>query len=318
MFSKLVRFLILIFTSTLLTFFLVNNSPIDPIKEYTLGNPSITETQKKQISDRWGLNESSSVRYWKWLKLLLTGNLGESVIYRQPVVKVISERTKNTLFLMLVSWLLTGILGYLSGVLMGIFEGSLFDNILKNGCFVLESLPTYWIGLLILMLFSVYLKWFPIGFSSPIGIIENQVTLLQRVYHLILPALTLSLTSISSLALYVRENTTRVFNSDYVLFSRARGLSKFQIFKKHGLKNTIGTASILQFSSFSELFGGSILAENVFSYPGLGTAIKNAALKSDVPLLLGITVFSVLFVFVGNLIADTLTNFIDPRIKMGV
>lgn len=316
--SKLVRFITLLLASTLLTFILINLSPIDPIKEYTMGNPSISAEQREKIAERWGMNDSPAARYWKWLRLILSGNWGESIVYRQPVLRVIMARMKNTLLLMTVSWVSSGVLGYFLGALMGAFENSWWDRILKKVFLALSSVPTYWLGLLLLMIFSVMLKWFPIGFSSPIGVVATEVTWGQRLYHLILPALTLCLVSMSSLVLYTRQNVIEVFHSDYVLFAYARGLSKWQVFKKHGIKNTLGSGLILQFSSFAELFGGSILAENIFSYPGLGTAITTAGLKSDVPLILGITLFSVLFVFVGNFIADILHRKIDPRIKRGM
>ncbi len=315
MLSKFLRFLTLLFASTLVMFTLIQLSPIDPIKQYTIGNPTITETQKENIAKRWGLDESPSQRYKKWLRLILTGDFGDSIVYRQPVLKVIMQRMTNTLLLMTFSWLLSGILGYLLGALMGMFQGSQFDMITRKVCLVLSSVPTYWLGLLLLMIFSVWLHWFPIGFSAPVGVVATEVTFSQKIYHLILPGLTLALVSFSSLALYIREGMIQVFESDYVLFSYARGLNKWQIFKRHGLKNTIGMAFVLQFSSFAELFGGSILAENVFSYPGLGTAITSAGLKSDVPLILGITLFSVIFVFVGNFLADMLNKVIDPRTR---
>lgn len=315
MLSKIIRFATLLFASTIVAFTLVSFSPIDPVQQYVIGNGTITTEQRMQIADRWGVNDSPVTRYWQWLKSILGGDFGESIIYRQPVAKIIIERMQNTLLLMAVSWMISGGIGYFLGCLMGMFEGSRFERMLKRLCLALSSVPTYWLGLVLLMIFSVYFKWFPIGFSSPIGLEGNQVTLGQKIHHLILPALTLSLVSFSSLALYTRQLMIQVYHSNFVLFSYARGLSKWAILWRHGIKNTIGSAMVIQFSSFAELFGGSILAENIFSYPGLGTAISAAGLKADVPLLLGITIFSVIFVFTGNLLADLIHQKIDPRVE---
>lgn len=314
MLNKIIRFVSLIFASTIVAFALVNMSPIDPVQQYVIGNGSISEEQKEKIAERWGVNDPPIQRYWKWLRSILQGDLGNSTVYRTPVIQVILVRMQNTLLLMSVSWILSGIIGYLLGCLMGLNEGRWLDQFLKKICLILSSVPTYWLGLVFLIIFAVNLKWFPIGFSNPIGLEASEVTLSQKLHHLILPALTLSLISFSPIALHTRQNIIQVYHSDYALFSYARGLSDWEIMRHHGIKNTIGPAFILQFSSFAELFGGSVLAENVFSYPGLGTAIATAGLKSDVPLLLGITIFSVVFVVMGNVIADVLNRKLDPRI----
>jgi peptide/nickel transport system permease protein len=166
-----------------------------------------------------------------------------------------------------------------------------------------------------LLVFSVGLGWFPLGFSTPIGVLNSEVTLWQRLHHLILPALTLSLMSFANIALHTRQKLVDVLESEYVLFARARGESAGTILRRHGLRNILLPALTLQFASFAELFGGSVLAETVFSYPGLGSAVAAAGLNSDVPLLLGITLFSTLFVCTGNLIANLLYGVVDPQIK---
>ena len=228
---------------------------------------------------------------------------------------IIGERFLNSLALMLCAWILAGILGFALGCVMGMYKDRLPDKILKKICYILSSVPTFWLGLVLLLVFSVGLGWFPIGFSRPIGLASGEVTIWQRLCHLVLPSLTLSFTSFSNIALHTRQKLTGVLSSEYVLFARARGEGKWTILKRHGLRGILLPALTLQFSSFSELFGGSVLAENVFSYPGLGSAVSAAGLNSDVPLLLGITLFSALFVCVGNLIANLLYGIIDPQIR---
>ena len=141
--------------------------------------------------------------------------------------------------------------------------------------------------------------------------------ILDRVRHAILPALTLSITGISNIAMHTREKMIDICDSDYVLFARARGESNWEIFRNHGFRNVLGPAMTLQFASISEIFGGSVLVEQVFSYPGLGQAAVSAGLGSDMPLLMAITMISALFVFGGNLIANILYGVIDPRVRKG-
>jgi peptide/nickel transport system permease protein len=200
---------------------------------------------------------------------------------------------------------------------MGVFNGRLVDRFLKRICLVMCSIPSFWIGLVFMVVFSVWLRWFPLGLSVPVGVAPEDVTIWQRLHHLVLPAMTLVFLSFANIALHTREKLIGVLRSDYVLFARARGERKWSILFRHGLRNVLIPAVTMQFSSFAELFGGSIIAENIFSYPGLGAAASAAGLQGDIPLLLGITLFSTLFVFVGNVIANVLCALIDPRIQKG-
>jgi peptide/nickel transport system permease protein len=167
-----------------------------------------------------------------------------------------------------------------------------------------------------LLTFAVWLGWFPVGLGVPAGVLAHEVTLSDRLYHLLLPALTLGITGVAGVALHTRQKLIEVLQSDYVLFAKARGESNLQLLRRHGLRNIALPAITLQFASFSELFGGSVLAEQVFSYPGLGQAAVQAGLRGDVPLLLGVVIFSALFVFAGNLTAELLYRLIDPRLKL--
>ena len=177
--------------------------------------------------------------------------------------------------------------------------------------------PAFWLALLLLIVFGVWLKILPIGLSVPIGVETSGVTFLDRVRHAILPALTLSITGVSNIALHTREKMIDVMESDYVLFSRARGESLKSIVWHHGIRNVLLPAMTLQFASISEIIGGSVLVEQVFSYPGLGQAAVAAGTGSDVPLLMGITLITAAIVFLGNFIANLLYGTVDPRIRRG-
>ena len=311
-----VKIISLLLAVSILAFILVDASPIDPVQQYILSlGAAVSPEQQAQIAAYWGADTPPLERYISWLAGVLRGDLGQSALYRRPVADIIGERFLNSLALMFCAWILAGILGFALGCVMGMYKDRLPDKILKKICYILSSVPTFWLGLVLLLVFSVGLGWFPIGFSRPIGLASGEVTIWQRLCHLVLPSLTLSFTSFSNIALHTRQKLTGVLSSEYVLFARARGEGKWTILKRHGLRGILLPALTLQFSSFSELFGGSVLAENVFSYPGLGSAVSAAGLNSDVPLLLGITLFSALFVCVGNLIANLLYGIIDPQIR---
>ena len=311
-----IKIISLLLAVSILTFLLVNASPIDPVKQYILEmGTSVSLEQRLEIEDYWGVNEPPAERFFSWLMEILQGNLGQSIIYRRPVADVIRERFLNSLSLMVCAWLLSGITGFILGCVMGMYRNRWPDKILKKICYLLSCVPTFWLGLLFLLIFGVWLSWFPIGFSSPPGVLSKDVTIWQKIYHLLLPSITLSMVSFANIALHTREKLIDVMNSEYVLFAKARGEGNMQVLFRHGLRNTLLPAITLQFASFAELFGGSVMAENVFSYPGLGSAASAAGLQGDVPLLLGITLFSALFVSAGNLIANLLYKIIDPQIR---
>ena len=310
------RTLSLLLAVSAISFALVCASPVDPVQQYILGlGSAVSPEQRAQIEDDWGVDEPPAERYFSWLTSVLHGDLGESSIYRRSVADIIRERFANSLALMLCAWLLSGLIGFAAGCVMGMYRDRLPDRVGKKVCYTLSSVPSFWLGLVFLLIFAVRLGWFPIGFSSPIGVLQENVTVWQRLHHLLLPALTLALTSFSNIALHTRQKLLEVLSGDYVLFARARGEGRWTILRRHGLRNILLPALSLQFASFAELFGGSVLAENVFSYPGLGSAASEAGLQGDVPLLLGVTLFSALFVCTGNLIADLLYGVVDPRIR---
>lgn len=311
--------LLLTFFVSLAAFILISISPIDPLQanvgQVALG--SMSPEQIAKLEAYWGVGEPPVERFFTWAGDFFRGDMGISLLYRQPVVKVIGVKLVNSLWLMAIAWLMSGIVGFVLGVLAGLREGSLLDKLIKGYSLLIASTPAFWLALVLLMVFAVWLKILPIGLSVPIGVEASGVTIADRIRHAILPAVTLSITGIANITLHTREKMIEIMESDYVLFARARGESTFEIVKNHALRNVLLPALTLQFASISEIFGGSVLVEQTFSYPGLGQAAVTAGLGSDVPLLLGITVISALFVFGGNLTANLLYGIIDPRIRRG-
>nr|WP_255264091.1 ABC transporter permease [Peribacillus butanolivorans] len=315
---KGLRMVTLLFAICLISFLLIKNSPIDPIQAYIGADMlKVGPEQREKIAEYWGVDQPVMVQFLNWGSALLTGDLGTSMIFRRPVIDIIGERFLNSLALMISAWVLSGMIGFAMGVVAAMKKGTWIDRIIKWYCFTLASTPTFWMGLLILIVFAVWLKWFPIGMGVPAGVLAENVTMVDRINHLILPAITLSIVGVANVALHTRQKLIDVLASDYVLFARARGEQGFVLFWRHGLRNVALPAITLQFAAFSELFGGAVLAEQVFSYPGLGQATVEAGLRGDVPLLLGLVIFSTIFVFVGNLLADLSYRLLDPRMREG-
>ncbi|WP_409969487.1 ABC transporter permease [Bengtsoniella intestinalis] len=312
---KTLRLVALLVFVSLVTFTLIELSPIDPINAYLNAADTVSAAQKAEIAAYFGLDQSPVERYIQWIGNLLQGDLGTSLTYRVPVMEVIASKFANSLALMLSAFVLSGVMGLGLGIAMG--QHKTADKVLRPICLTLSSTPTFFIGMIFLIVFAVKLDWFPIGFSVPMGTLTENVSLGETVYHLVLPVVALSFASFSHLALHTREKVVEILDSDYVLLAQTRGFTRSQILRRHVLRNVILPFITLQFASLSEIFGGSILAETVFSYPGLGSVMVDAGLSGDVPLLLGVTLFSCAFVFVGNFTANILYGLIDPKIRLG-
>ena len=303
----------------LVVFALVSMSPIDPVQA-NVGQAAyvnMSEAKRAQLASYWGGDVPFWERFANWAGALLQGDMGTSLRFNAPVSEVIAHRAANSLALMGIAWLLSGVLGFALGVAAGARRGGALDRVVRSYCFLLASTPTFWLGLLSLMVFAVQLGWFPVGFSVPIGVSAADVTLADAVHHLVLPALTLSVTGVANIALHTREKVVDVLESDYVRFARARGESELSVIVHHGLRNVALPAVTLQCAFISEIFGGSVLVEQVFSYPGLGQAAVTAGLGGDVALLAGIALVSAALVFGGNLLANILYGVLDPRMRIG-
>lgn len=316
---RLARVLSLLVAVAVAAFALVAASPVDPVDAYVGADlAAVGPEQRAQIEERWGLGDPPLERFAAWAGNVATGDLGTSQIYGLPVTTVIADRFAASLSLMALAWLLSGLVGFGLGLLAGMRAGTWVDRVLSWWAYLLASAPTFWVGLLLLYVFSVSLQWTPVCCAAPLGTLPGEASLLERLHHLLLPALTLSLVAVSPVLLHTRQATIEARESDYVAFARAQGERGTGLVLHRVVRNAAGPALMLQFAAVGELFGGSLLAEQVFAYPGLGEATTQAALRQDVPLLLGIALFTAVFVFAGNAIGDLVHRRVDPRARREV
>lgn len=317
--KKLIRMALLLLGVSAVTFLLMSASPLDPLQtnvgQAALG--SMSPEQIARLESYWGVDTPPLSRYLGWLSDAVRGDLGISLLYRQPVLTVIGERLAGSVLVLLSAWGISGVLGLALGITAGALRGKGPDRLIRGYCLLISATPAFWLAILLLLIFSVWLGWLPVGLAVPAGMDAAAVTFADRLRHAVLPALTLSITGVANITLHTREKMIGVMESDYVLFARARGESGFSVAIRHGLRNVLLPAVTLQFASVSEIIGGSVLVEQVFSYPGLGQAAVTAGLGSDMPLLLGITVVTAAIVFTGNLLADLIYGAVDPRIRKG-
>ncbi len=300
------------------TFTLLSFSPVDPIRAY-IGNDllHVPPQQYPLIAARWGLDQPLWLRFWHWFSQVIQGDLGYSMIYNAPVAQVIGERFALSFILLASAWLLSGLLGIMLGLTAGRYLHRWPDRLIYRISYLLSSLPTFWVGLLLLAIFAVHWQWFPVCCAWAPGQNADNASLGERLHHVILPMVALSLTGIGQIALHTREKVAETMRSDFVHYARAQGEKGWGLLRVQVLRHALTPALCLQFASVGELLGGSLLAEKVFAYPGLGQATIDAGLRGDIPLLMGIVLFSTVLVFCGNSFAAMLlarTNHIlEPK-----
>lgn len=317
--GKLLRMGLLLFGVSVLSFLLASASPVDPLQT-NIGQAALGAMSPEQITrleSYWQVGTPALERYLRWGADLLRGDWGTSLLYRRPVLAVVGERLANSAGMLACAWIFSGVLGLLLGMLAGLYREKTAGKLIHRCSLVLSALPTFWLGLVLLVVFAVWLRVLPIGLSVPAGMEASIVTGGDRLRHAILPGLTLSLSGAASITLHTREKMTEIMASDYFWFAKARGESTMLCIWRHGLRNLLLPAMTLQFACISEIIGGSLLAEQVFSYPGLGQAAVTAGLGGDFPLLLGVTMACSVLVFLGNFAADLLYGVVDPRIRKG-
>lgn len=316
--AKAIRLALVLMTVAIVAFALMKNSPVDPINAYLGADIArVGPEQRTLIAEKWGLDQPVTTQFFRWGQNLLAGDLGYSMTYNAPVADVLIARFYASLPLMTLAWLFSGILGFTLGVVAGAFAGSWADRAIRLYAYVLASTPTFWLAIMLLVVFAVGLNWAPVCCAAPIGVLPDDVTLADRARHLALPLIALSVLGIAQIALHTRAKMIEIMQSDYALYAKAQGASRMDIALRHGARNAALPAVTVLFASLGELFGGSVLAEQVFSYPGLGKATVEAGIRGDVPLLLAITLALTTVVFLGNSIADLLYRLVDPRMASG-
>lgn len=311
------RLVALLVGVAVLGFLLLEASPLDPVDAYVGAEMArIGPEQRALIAERWGLDDPAGVRFARWAGNLARGDLGTSTIFNAPVSEVIAQRFRASLALLALAWVLSGVVGFALGITAAVRRDTWLDRAIRWLAYTFASAPTFWVGLLLLTVFAVQLGWAPVCCAAPIGADPDAVTLGQRLAHLALPAITLSLVGIAPIALHTREQAIGVLASEPVAFARAQGERGLGLITTRVLRHAAVPAAMLQFASLSELLGGSVLAEQVFSYPGLGRATVEAGVRGDLPLLLGIALFAAVFVYVGNLLGDLVQSWLDPRVHL--
>lgn len=296
------------------TFFLLEAAPGDAVDAYSasLGGDSALIEGLRQS---WGLDQSAGTRLATYLWALLHLDLGHSVTFSRPILDVIIERLPNTLLLMGSATALSFFLGSALGIVAGARPGSFRDRFLSIGSLALYAVPGFWLGLVLTVLFSVQLRWFPI---SGIETIASGKTGFARAadiaWHLALPVSALGLIYLALYLRMMRAGMAEVWRMDFILAARAKGLSRTRIVLRHVARNALLPLVTMLGVQSAAMLGGSVVIESVFSVPGLGRLAQEAVASRDTPLLLGIILVSAVVVILVNLAVDCVYALLDPRV----
>ena len=298
-----------------LNFLLLQLAPGDAADVLAAESGFATAETMAALRERLGLDLSVLIQLWNYLAGLVQLDLGHSYRYGLPVIDVIWQRLPGTLLLMTVALSLAVIIGILLGALMAVFAGRLPDRLLSILSLLFYSVPGFWIGLMLIILFSVQLGWLPSGGSGTIGAgLEGWDAVRDRARHMILPATSLALFYVAIYARLTRAAMLEVRSQDYVRTARAKGLSPTAVTVHHILRNALIPVTTMAGLHIGNMLGGAVVVETVYSWPGLGRLAFEAVMGRDFQVLLGILLLSSVLVIVANMLVDLLQTWLDPRI----
>ena len=301
----------ILFGITILSFAIMKAAPGDPVS--LMVDPSIKQADREKFIEKYGLNEPEHIQYLKWLGNMVQGDFGTSIVRKgTPVIDLILARLPNTLLLMLVSTILALLISIPLGVLSARRPYSKLDYGITFTSFIGLAVPNFWFGLILIMVLSVNLGWFPTG---GVMTLNSGFSLWDRIHHLILPAFVLATADMAGLTRYTRSSMLDVLRQDFIRTARAKGFKENRVVYKHGLRNGLLPVVTIFGLMIPSFIGGAVVTEQIFSWPGLVKLFIDSAFQRDYPVIMAMTVISAVLVVIGNLIADILYAIIDPRIE---
>jgi len=311
-FRRFLQAIPLIIGVSIIGFGLMHLAPGGPLAVYTL-NPTIQAQDIERIKVALGLDQPVHIQYLKWAAGMFSGTWGHTFFGGRPVLDVIVERVPATFVLMLSALSLAILIGTAIGMLGAVKRYSLFDYLATTGALFALSFPTFWFGLMAIYMFAVRLRWLPSGGMFELG---SEGDPLDLVRHLILPTLVLALVLVATWSRYARSSFLEVIHQDYIRTARAKGLVERDVMLKHAFPNAVVPLIALFGIQLPTLFSGALVTETIFGWPGMGRLFVDSLTMKEYPVLMGMMMFTALFVIVGNLAADIGIAMVDPRVRL--
>ncbi len=297
---------------SIIIYALVQAMPGEPFDMY-LENPNISFEEIQKIKAHYGLDQPVYIQYLNWAKNMSKGDWGISYSTKRPVLELLAEKVRPTIELTLTAFVISIIIAIPLGVFGAIRKNSIFDYSTTTLTFLGISMPIFWFGLMLQLLFSVKLGWLPSAGRTSFGVSGSETV--DLIKHLIMPAFVLSLIYIAGWSRYSRNNFLEVMNQDYIRTARAKGLKETTVLGGHALRNSMISLVTIITLDIPVLFSGAVVTETVFAWPGMGRFFMDSLNKMDYPVLMGILMINALLVIMSNLLADLLYAWLDPRVK---
>jgi peptide/nickel transport system permease protein len=298
------------FIITFATFVLMQMLPGGPLAAYG-NNPEISQEDIERLRHEMGLDRPIPVQYWAWLKNFVRGDWGYSFATKRPVLQEIWDRLPNTLYLTGFSLILALIIAIPVGIISATRQYSIFDHITTTLTYVGRSMPVYYSGLLLIIVFSIWLRWFPSGGMHTLG---KEFSIIDSLRHLFLPVVSLSTLIAAKYVRFLRTSMLEVIHQDYIRTAAAKGLHERIIIFKHAFRNAAIPLVTVVAIDLPVLFAGALFTETVYSWPGMGRLFVDSATRFDYSIVMGIVAAIAFLVVVSNLIADVVYGILDPRI----
>ncbi len=297
---------------SIIAFTMMHLAPGGPLSIYTK-SPYLTAQDIEQIKINYGLDKPLYIQYLKWSYGIATGNWGKTFYGSRPVLTLILERFPATLLLMGSAMSLAIILGVIIGTLGAVKRYSIFDYLATSSAMFALSFPTFWFGLMAIFIFADKLGILPSGGMYTLG---SSTDIVDRLVHLILPTLVLGLVLVAQWSRYTRSSFLEVIGQDYIRTAKSKGISKFKVLSKHAFPNAMVPLITLAGIQIPWLFGGALVTESIFGWPGMGRLFLDSMNLREYPVLMGMVMFTAIAVIIGNLLADLAIAAIDPRIRL--
>jgi peptide/nickel transport system permease protein len=300
------------FGITLLSFTVMRLAPGDPVL-IMFGSGNLRADEIQALRHAYGLDQPLPLQYVSWLSHLLTGDFGQSFLYKRPVTDMITSALPNTLLLAGLALLVTVIVGVPLGIVAARFRGSWLDQVIRIAGVAGHAIPAFWFGLLFILILSVQLRLFPVGGMLTIG--KDPLDLPDRLAHLVGPVLTLSLAGIANYSRYMRTEMLEVLGQDYVRTARAKGLHESMVLSVHAFRNALLPVVTALGTSVAYLLSGAVVVEQVFAWPGMGRMTFEAARSKDYPIVMGVVVIASTMLLVSYILRDVAYGVADPRVR---
>jgi len=332
---RLIQSIPTLFGISILTFIIMTAAPGGPTAALA-GNPRLSPQARQRAAAALGVNQPWPLQYLRWLigddwrqydtdgdgvydtwgssRGILRGDFGYSFVASRPVLDLFAERLGATLELGILALLAGLLIGVPVGILAAVVRGSLFDNVTRVMAVVVNSVPVFWLGLILIMVFGAQLKWLPMGDRCPMSI-SGCPPLTERLDHMILPLVVLSSFGIAGYSRYLRASMLDVIGQDYIRTAKSKGLGPRGVWFGHAARNALIPLATFLGPAITSIWAGAVITETIFGWPGIGRLIIQSVTALDYPMIMAVTIFSAIATVFGFILSDILYALIDPRIR---